>query len=86
MPQSNRRIAEFISPRGNDRNGLRVDWDELRRDRVLYINDTINAVSRASEAFVSMDDAEGQNVCSSLLTELLAELDQSIFTEPRDGE
>ncbi len=79
-------MGEFISPQGNDRGGLRVDWDALRRDRVLCINDTINTVARATEAFVSMGDAEGQNLCGSLLTELLTELDQSIFTEPRDVE
>lgn len=87
MPNSRTRtVAEFISPQGNGHGGLRVDWDELRRDRVLYINDTINAVSRAAEAFVSMEDAEGQNVSIILLMDLLAELDNSIFPVTDNGE
>lgn len=84
MPQS-KTVAEFLSPQGNRHGGLRTDFDALRRDRVLFLNDTINAVSRAGEAFVSMNDAEGQITASLILHNLLEELDESIMETTDDA-
>ncbi len=77
-------VAEFLSPLGNRRGGLRTDFDALRRERVLVVNDTINAVSRAGEAYVSMENADGINHAGELLDVLLAELEEAILEDPRE--
>ena len=84
MLPSNKVLAEFLSPSGNDRGAIRTDFDLLRRERVLVLNDTINAISRAGEAMVSMEDADGTITAALLLDRLLVELDDSIF-EDTDG-
>lgn len=82
MPNS-KTVAEFLSPLGNRRGGLRTDFDFLRRERVLVMNDTINAVSRAGETYVSMENAEGIVRSGELLDILLEELEESIMEDER---
>lgn len=76
-------VTEFLSPMGNRRGGLRTDFDLLRRERVYALNDTINAVSRAGETYVSMENTEGVIRSGELLDTLLEELEESIL-EDRD--
>jgi len=89
-------VAEFLSPQGNRRGGLRTDFDHLRkeallklhrdtRERVLVLNDSIRAVSCAGEFLMRANDDEGALTASIILNCLLEEFDQSAFEEVEDG-
>ena len=56
----------------------------MRRERVLVLDRTINAVSRASEAYVSLENADGIISSGLLLDILLKELEESILEGPRE--
>ena len=80
LPNS-RTVAKFLSPRNTGHGGLRAD---MRRERVLVLDRTINAVSRASEAYVSLENADGIISSGLLLDILLKELEESILEGPRE--
>lgn len=82
---SQSKVAEFLSPLGNRRGGLRTDFDALRRERVLVLNDSIKAMSMAGEACVKMEDGEGVITAQVILNQLMEELEESIFEEEDDG-
>lgn len=77
------RVTEFLSPNGHN-GSIRTDFDGLKRERVLVLNDTINAVSRAGESYVSMDNSDGVIHAGVLLDILLLELEDSIIEVPHD--
>lgn len=81
MSNSNRGVAEFLSPNGN-RGSIRTDFDGLKRERVLVLNDTIRTVSQAAEAAVSLDNSDLMISTGEFLDRLLEELEDNIMEEP----
>jgi hypothetical protein len=73
--------VEFLSPNGHN-GSIRTDFDGLKRDRVLVLNDTIKTVSQAAEAAVSLGDAELMIGTALFLDQLLEELEDHILEVP----
>lgn len=81
MSNSSRRLVEFLNPNGHN-GSIRTDFDGLKRDRVLVLNDTIKTVATAAEAAVSLEDADLMVGTSAFLDRLLEELEDNILEVP----
>lgn len=77
---SDRGLAEFLKPQGHH-GSIRTDFDGLKRERVLVLNDTIRTVSAAAEAACSLDHADLMVGTAAFLDQLLEELEDSILEE-----